>query len=249
MPDKASPSSWWHRLRFSLRGLIILVLFLGCGLAGMAHSLHQARVQREAVAAIERSGGDVIYDWMWRDGDVVNGRPWWPQWLENRLGIDFLSHVVFAAFPFDHKISDAELEMLGRLPRLEELESFGSSATDTGLAHIGRLARLKKLDLSGSKVTDEGLVHLRGLTGLQQLDLSGTGITDAGLVHLAGLTGLQALDLANTGVSNAGVAHLKELSDLRSLDLLFTKVDDFGAQELRRALPNAKVRFDSIMAR
>jgi hypothetical protein len=225
---------------------MILVLILGCGLGWIAHLIYKARVQREAVAAIERAGGLALYDWQWRDGAFVRGRPWWPRWLEHHPGIDSLSTVV--RVDFDDGLSDAKLEMVGRLPGIEDLESFESSVTDAGLAHLQGLTRLKNLDLSGSKITDAGLVYLKGLKSLQDLDLSDTGITDAGLVHLRGLTGLRALSLRNTEVGEAGVVHLKGLTGLRSLDLLGTKVDDFGAQEFRRALPKAKVSFTRLRA-
>jgi hypothetical protein len=94
-----------------------------------------------------------------------------------------------------------------------------------------------------------GLVHLKHLTGLQELDLSSTRITDAGLVHLEQLTGLQTLGLRDTEVSVGGLVHLKPLVNLRFVDLSLTKVDDFAAQDLRRALPRAKVGFTSIQAR
>ncbi len=42
---------WQRFLRFSVRGLIVLVLVIGAGLGWIVRS---AQVQREAVAAIER---------------------------------------------------------------------------------------------------------------------------------------------------------------------------------------------------
>ena len=246
MPGPTSLKPLRNRLRFSVRGLIIVVLLLGCGLGGMAHFIHQAQVQRETIAAIERSGGFVDYDRQWRDGAPLRGKPWWPRWLEARVGIDGLSNVVHVSF--DH-LSDVELELVERLPRLEDLDARKSSVTDAGLAYLAGLRCLRSLDLSRTPVTDAGLAHLAGLKGLKDLDLSHTGITDAGLAHLGGLTCLQTLSLAFTDVGHAGVAHLKKLRNLRSLDLAFTKLDDFAAQELRRALPRAKVTFTSIMAR
>jgi internalin A len=227
--------------------MMILVLLLGAGLGWIVHIIHKARLQRDAVAAIEREGGMALYDWEWKDGTFHRGRPWWPRRLEKLIGIDYLSNVVYVSF--DDGISDAKLEMVGCLPRLETLDYFESSATDAGLAHLQGLTRLKNLDLHDSEVTDAGLVHLEGLTGLQELDLSSTPITDAGLVHLEGLTGLRTLSLANTEVSEAGVVHFKKLTDLRFLDLARTKIDNYAAQELRRALPRAKVGFTSIQAR
>ena len=64
----------------------------------------------------------------------------------------------------------------------------GTQVTDAGLEHLKGLTRLQSLDLSGTQVTDAGLEHLKGLTQLQWLSLEGTQVTDAGLEHLKGLT-------------------------------------------------------------
>ena len=54
MPDQARPvrRPWRRSLRFSVRGLIVLVLVIGAGLGSLVRS---ARIQREAVAAIKNS--------------------------------------------------------------------------------------------------------------------------------------------------------------------------------------------------
>ena len=43
--------------------------------------------------------------------------------------------------------------------------------TDAGLEHLKGLTRLQSLNLAETKVTDAGLEHLKGLTHLQSLDL------------------------------------------------------------------------------
>jgi hypothetical protein len=57
---------WRRYLRFSVRGLIVLVLVIGAGLGWIVRS---ARMQREAVAAIKNAGGSVSYDWRWSNGN------------------------------------------------------------------------------------------------------------------------------------------------------------------------------------
>ena len=59
MPAEPTRRPWWRYLRFSLRGLIVIVLIIGGSLGWMVQS---ARVQREAVAAIEKAGGIVQYE-------------------------------------------------------------------------------------------------------------------------------------------------------------------------------------------
>jgi hypothetical protein len=57
MDQQQTSSRWWRRYaRFSVRGLIVLVLLVGGGLGWMVRS---ARDQRGDVKAIEAAGGDV----------------------------------------------------------------------------------------------------------------------------------------------------------------------------------------------
>jgi internalin A len=90
MSSQPEPTSRpWHRyLRFSTRGLIVLVLLIGSWLGWIIRS---ARIQREAVAAIERAGGSVQY----RSAETKS-RSWWPKPLVDRLGVDYFDHVVGA---------------------------------------------------------------------------------------------------------------------------------------------------------
>ena len=59
MTDQAKPVSrpWRRFLRFSVRGMIVVVLVIGGWLGWLVRS---ARIQREAVAAIEEAGGRLL---------------------------------------------------------------------------------------------------------------------------------------------------------------------------------------------
>jgi hypothetical protein len=84
MQDQRSPKSWRHRLRLSVRAMMLLVLFFGGGLGWI---IHRAKLQRDAVAAIRHAGGYVAYDW-----EHVH-RPSWLEKLvdgtDQRLGVSF----------------------------------------------------------------------------------------------------------------------------------------------------------------
>jgi hypothetical protein len=139
LTDQSKPqgTSRWRYIRFSIRGLIILVLVIGCGLGWI---VRMSRIQRDAVAALENTGGHAWYDWeeTKRESDA-DAPPWWPAWLVERVGVDYFGHVA----------------------------SVGLSApigSDAELAHVGRLGRLEQLSLNGTSVTDSGMTRLKGLT-------------------------------------------------------------------------------------
>jgi internalin A len=255
--EKPTRRPWWSHLRFGLRTLIVLVLLIG-GILGW--TVHQAQVQREAVAAVLRAGGRVRYNWevpakakptFWGGMDgggmgggltgqpVANSKPPWPRWLVDRMGLDYFGHVVEVDL-FGHG-SDADLESIGRLRRLERLVLARSAVTDLGLAHLKELTELQGLYLGATRVSNAGLAHLKGLTRLRGLGLDGTRVSDTGLAPLEGMTSLQQLVLEGTEVSDAGLVHLKGMTELRILSLGGTRVTANAAQELQELLPKASI--------
>jgi hypothetical protein len=274
MKAEPSPGIRHGLLRFGVRALMLLVGLTALCFGWISHVIREAQVQSEAVAAIEAAGGLVLYDReRGPDGQYnLRAQPRWVVWLFSHGGKDYIANAVEVELT-GRDASDADLESIGRLHRLELLTFWGATLTDAGLAHIKGLTHLKHLDLQDTEVTDSGLVHLTGLTGLRELDLSRTRISDAGLFNLAGLTDLEELKLSATRITDAGLVHLERLKDLRTLelnntmigapgaehlvsltnlrllDVAETRIDNFVAQDLGRALPKAKIIFTSLMYR
>jgi hypothetical protein len=124
MATVAVASPWRRYLRISLRELIVIVLVLGSALGWI---VQRAKVQRDAVAAIERAGGSVKYEWERKDGwPNPSGNPWWPKLADLRSLSIFYSQV-----------SDNGMEQLRRLPRLDQqrtrnLESDRDTTSSSG---------------------------------------------------------------------------------------------------------------------
>jgi hypothetical protein len=152
MPVGSVSRRSWRYLWFVVRVLIILVLVLGIWLVWI---VHLAQVQHEAVAAIEKDGGTVLYDWEWNNGhSVPGGQPRAPRWLVAQIGVDFFGHVT---------------AVKSRSP---------------SLAQVRRLTGLQTLHVISLPVSDDELEHLKGLTNLSELDLRGTQVSDAGAKEL-----------------------------------------------------------------
>jgi hypothetical protein len=214
MPAGPASRPWRRYLRFSMRGLIAFALVI-CG--GLAWMVPEARIQREAVAAIKNARGDVWYNWQWTIGKtaVLEADPWVPGWLIKLIGIDYFGHVTLA--------------------------QLFTPPTDATLGHLGRRARLQVLNDSSFSLPDAGLAHLRGMTELHTLVLTGANVSDAGLAHVSGLAQLSDLCLIDTRVTDAGIVHLKGLTGLTMLILHRTQVTDAGIKELQQALPGVKI--------
>ena len=130
MDDRPSPRlrRWRPRLRLSVRGLMVLVLVLG---GGFGWVVHRARVQREAVAAIKRAGGEVSYDGSSSVTTRARG-PSWKKWLVVHLGIDYFENATEVGFyaasgwhtaghPLGKDVNDAMMAEVGKLRGLLSL--------------------------------------------------------------------------------------------------------------------------------
>ena len=92
MTDEPVRKPWLYRFNFRLRSLMIAI---GILCVAMGWIIHRARVQREAVMAVQRAGGEVMYDWEWKwvkGAPVRTGTTRWPDWLVERIGIDYLAN-------------------------------------------------------------------------------------------------------------------------------------------------------------
>jgi hypothetical protein len=187
-----NPKRRW--LQFSLRGLLVLTVLIALTLGWMMHKVQQ---QRDAVAALEKMGCFVRYEF--------SG----PEWLRKLLGDRGIRKVTGLEGDYS-EVTDAAMVHLRGLPELRYLRLPDTKMTDAGLEHIQELSQLTELNLCFTGVTDAGLVHLEGLTQLEALELAGTEITDAGLVHLRGLTRLLFINLSGTKVTDTGFQELRK---------------------------------------
>ena len=220
---------WRRFLRFSVRGLIVLVLVFAIGLGWLV----RAQIQHEAVAAITNAGGSVTYGWEVKNRKPLRGaNPWAPKWLVDLIGVDYFGHVTAVEFPASSNPTDAVFTHLADLTRLEDLFVYAPSLTDGHLARLEGLTYLNVLVIGDTQVTDAGLVHLSGLTSLSYLSLANTHVTDRGMKHLNGLS-LWSLDVSGTEVTDVGLDELARMTSLKGLALADTKVTDTGLAHLK----------------
>jgi internalin A len=242
MPESAPRRRF--RISLSLRVLMLLVLVLG---GGMGWYAYRARVQREAVAAIEAAGGEVYYDFDWESGEdgLMPRKPRWPKWLVDRLGPDYLGQVITVEFnrrPSEQP-DDGVMERVGQLSGLEELD-FGVTGpgvpnyfeacrvTDAGLAHLRSLHRLRRLRLQFTSIKGPGLVHLSGLKALKHLEPM-YDLTDEGAAALSSLKHLEELSIVTTNLTDDGIAHLAPLTQLKNLALNAPDLTGVGLARLK----------------
>ncbi len=161
--------------QFRLRTLLIAVLVLSLPLSWFAVRMERARRQKEAVRAIERLNGRVMY----------RVKVPFPKSLHRLLGHDFFDTVAGVDFNTT-EVTDSGLEHLRKLDTdsLQILSLNCPQITDAGLDHVQHLTNLEYLGISNSRITDTGLVRLKGLTNLAALIITDTRVTPEGVQKL-----------------------------------------------------------------
>jgi hypothetical protein len=188
--------------------------------------------QRDAVAAIRKAGGSVIFDWEWTNGRLAppGTKPPWPSWLVNALGRDTFGHVVAVELTFG-QADDALMTHIGRLTHLEHLTVNVSKLTRTSLAPLENLTAIETLLLPNHRFSDDDLTHLAGMTKLKQLALAGPQITNKGLAQLAGMRQMDSLELFKTSITS--LEPIRGLSQLKKLSLCGSPISDEGLRPIR----------------
>ena len=181
---------------------------------GVIWWVYSAEKQKEAVQLALGLGSKITY----ADEMPFSHPSAAVRWLQEKLGHDYTSSVRSVDLG-GKMLKEGDLEFLQGLPNLRALWLHGTNVGDA-----------------------EVKAYLSNLS-LEELSLQDTRITDAALADLGRLARLEFLYLENTAVSDAGLTHLKDFVMLKGLKLSETRVTAEGVQELRHALPAARIVF------
>jgi len=208
-------------------------------LAVCAMMVRRQRVSA-AIAAIETSGGSVIYASTFVADDYFLS--WLPYGIYDPIQDVSLRKMqaeeVTAALPWIHKLPGVSrldideprgeaaivgLEELNKAVDLRELRLTG--VRDRDLHGLFGLTNVRDLSIAMSpEVTNVTFEQLGKLQTLSSLNLAQTPVVDKDLVAIGRLHNLEELYLMRTAVSDAGIKQLRHLSKLRVLNLTETRV-------------------------
>jgi Leucine-rich repeat (LRR) protein len=126
------------------------------------------------------------------------------------------------------------LSHLAKLKSLEELELGGDKMTDAGLQHLAELPRLEYLLLWG-RFSDAGIAHLKKLPALRTVNINIEQFGNLGMRHLSECPRLERIGVHwMENVTDEGLACLKDMPTLKKLDILHSQVTDAGLVHLSR---------------
>jgi hypothetical protein len=242
-PSSSSrPKRGW--LRYSLRTLLVATTVL-CIWLGI--KVNSARRQHDAVNAILKSGGEVVFDYQM----VPEGKPREflldpiaapsePAWLLKWLSLDYFHEVVGVVLGPEHAIPKTDFVRLADLRKLIRLQLAGAKIVlpDGGtrliqaadLPPLGTFHGLRELMIDHAEIDGTCVTDLAA--NLKVLALAVTHVDDAGMLQIGKLTDLEVLRLASTLITDTGVKQLYGLQRLSYLDIRDTAVTDAGIREI-----------------
>lgn len=221
---ETKPKRRWFT--FSLRTFFVIVTLIGVWLGW---KINEARKQKQAVEAIQASGGTVLYDFeIGSNGYAIQPSPDLG-WLAKWIGVEYLHNVVCVSFPSsiptpgvdakDYEY-DEVVPYLQDLPHVTDLTLGGNgNLRDGDLRYIASLTSLKHLCIDRSPITGTGFKHLLNLKQLTWIDLIDCPINDDGMEFIAKFPHFEKLALLNTRITDDGVDQLRNVASLKILDL------------------------------
>jgi hypothetical protein len=169
-------AAWIYRRRFQfgIRLLLLLTVAVAIPFAWMGVGIEKAKRTRAVVARLESEFECNVSS---RESLRV------PAFLVDVLGEYFFEDVYRICHPASH-FADEDLKLACQLEEMKICLVGGTSITDAGLENIDRLTRLEELELRDTLITDAGLRNLEKMAHLQSLDLEGATVTEAGVQRL-----------------------------------------------------------------
>lgn len=240
---KARPKRSW--LRFSMRGLLLLIFVLAVTMTWLANHWSQHRIEAEIAERIGAAKGIALTyeiggrfndqrsemeqsrrDWIkWAVGDDAFDRIYDVSFFEEAGEFEFLVPELAKLESLENlyirseKLSPQSIDITGKLPKLTNLSLHVETLTPEQLRQLSSLKNLKSLELP-YEATDEHLAELRHFPKLEELKISGPHITSDGLRALIPITSLRSLEIGNREtLSPMDAQQLAQLTQLESLSL------------------------------
>ena len=194
--------------QFSIRSILAILTVLALVLS--LHSYRQTSANRQiaAISEIRRLGGFTYYCYV-QDENWNPGKKTYPDWLENKVGQDYL-YAIDAFVINSRPNADPAIEIAATLPALRLVKLPGCKITDNSIKPLAKLKRLEWLELFATPVTDDCMDTISRIRSLKTLDLRRTNVTDNSIDDIVNLPHLRNLYIGKSAISEEGVGRIRK---------------------------------------
>lgn len=204
------PARRW--LRYSLRGLLLLMLLAALGAWWVRIALDDLNAEHDAILKLQAARVSIYT------------RPAQPQWfwriVPRSIAHDPVRAWNLSAGGNNPPLNESQMRLLARLRGLKQLNISDLGITDDDLSACAGMTDLEDLMLANCrKLTHDGLRHFANAGKLLSLNLWLTPIDDGAMEVISRFTRLQSLRLLYTHVTDASMPQILSLKRLMILDL------------------------------
>lgn len=218
-----------HWLRFSVRGLLLLVLLVSIPLGLIGRDLIRSKSEEYLVNDIQIADGYVRYDYVYQvmpppgtmgltiakfDEHEPKGH-----WLARKiLGENIYSYVTIVNL----RRADDPNQVLPRIAtfsRLEKLSLAEAALTDESVDAISQLRQLRELYLESIELSPQQMRKLAAINSLETLYFTGSFATDDVLEQVANFKNLQEITLRDTAITNRALQSLARVPGLKRIEI------------------------------
>ena len=244
--NKAKPKRRWRQL--SIRGLLIVITFLGIWLGFWTNS---ARRQHSAAAKIRAMGGELTY-----------AETHAPEWLVQRLGIDYVcgvKNVRISGFHWYRDKPDVAFDMqqltqaIGAMPSCTGLEISLVKMNDADLQELGSLADqlvlLSLRETGHDQITGVGLALFKNWSRLESLRYNSAEDDPPDLSQLATCPRLKEVTLAGFRMQQEQFADLADCGALTNLSLAYCSFEGEFLKPLRESPKLSRMTLQNCIPR
>ncbi|PQO46275.1 hypothetical protein C5Y93_09825 [Blastopirellula marina] len=226
-------------MRFSIRGIMLLMLVICALLAFLVKDLMEAREEQAIVDRLnevwatltyvhetgenpEQLPGNALFRTLF--GDLYQARLYEAQVVgpigeETMVLLPNLRHLEILQIG-PEKLSDRSVDALARIPRLRRLSFAETEMTPKQLRRIGKSGSIRALTLDSKSSTDAHLAELQHFEKLTDVCLWQTEATDTGIESLFAIPDLKSLVIITApNVTDQSISQLGERTNLDELVL------------------------------
>ena len=257
-----TPRRRWRR--FSIRGLMLLMLVIGALLAFVVKDLIEAREEQAIISKLSevRVSITFVHD-MGENPDQLPGNPFLrailgenykvrlyearmtePIGEETILRLPNLRHLEILELR-NEKLSDRSVDALARIPRLRRLTFHWIEITPEQLRRLAQSDSIEMLSLDRRSSTDAHLAQLPLFPNLEEVSLwqlynpvtgkQSVATTDNGIKSLANIKGLKSLAVSEApNITDEAFVNIDRFRDLESLHISYTQVSDKSLAHIAR---------------
>lgn len=237
-PAAAGKNRRW--LRFSLRGLLVLILLLALPLGWLAQQIRRSQRETSFAAQVREAGGEARFDYN-AAGPTYSPSPPKGHWLlRAAFGKNLFSYLCLVDLS---QVADPNpfADGLGRMSQVDTLILPAGPLSDELIDGVAALPNLWSLTLDGSAVTPEEIRRLIASKSIGALQLGGAAAADEILEELRHDDHLPQLTILSGPTTDRGMQAISEIDSLYFLDIQQTPaVTDEGFPYLAKP-PNLTV--------